>query len=149
MSALIKKKFSFQLDETQEKRQEKLKNQQRELLQKIDEEQPLVCPSYSSFMRAHTLVVLLFGLLFTLFPSLMPSVFLTAAPATIGARLRRRARALTRGDLLLPAGRAREQRPAQRCPVGPTIQPQQCWLGPTLQLQHAPFQLALSQLKPG
>ncbi|XP_053485238.1 1-phosphatidylinositol 4,5-bisphosphate phosphodiesterase beta-3 isoform X1 [Ictalurus furcatus] len=29
------------LDETQEKRQEKLKNQQRELLQKIDEEQPL------------------------------------------------------------------------------------------------------------
>lgn len=29
------------LDETQEKRQEKLKNQQREILQKIDEEQPL------------------------------------------------------------------------------------------------------------
>lgn len=49
VSSLVCYFFSLQLDETQEKRQEKLKNQQREILQKIDEEKPLVC----SFMHTH------------------------------------------------------------------------------------------------
>lgn len=103
-----------------------------------------------SFFHAHTHLALLFiSLLFTSFPSLLLTVFLATAPAAFGARVWCWARALTWGDLRLPAGWAREQRPAERCPVQPNTQPRQRWLGPSLQLQHAPFQLAQSQLQLG
>lgn len=68
ISSLVYSFSPLQLDETQEKRQEKLKNQQREILQKINEEQPLVC----SFMHAHTLncslALFILALVFVSFP---------------------------------------------------------------------------------
>lgn len=54
MASVVHFYSSSQLDEAQEKRQEKLKNLQREILQKMDEEQPLVCSSSCSFMHTRS-----------------------------------------------------------------------------------------------